>query len=257
VTEETEEKTRVTTIVQKPNAGEDAPKGGDCLVVIYTKEPTLLGKRFVLDTSPIRIGRGAENHIVLDGDSVSRRHAHLEQRGAIAWFAVDDGSTNGTYVNDEQIAREQIAHERRPHQGGPDHLQVPLGPGRRGAVPRRNLPDDHHRRSDAGARQALPARGAREGDHPRAAARARSLVRHVRHRPLQEDQRRPRAPGGRLRPEGARADRPGAHPPRRGVRALRRRGVCDRAAGDEPRRCAGARGRAPREGGAVALRLSE
>jgi two-component system cell cycle response regulator len=106
VTEETEEKTRVTTIVQKPNAGEDAPKGGDCLVVIYTKEPTLLGKRFVLDTSPIRIGRGAENHIVLDGDSVSRRHAHLEQR-SIAWWAVDDGSTNGTYVNDDQISREQ------------------------------------------------------------------------------------------------------------------------------------------------------
>ena len=106
MTEETEEKTRVTTIVQKPNGGEDAPKGGDCLVVIYTKEPTLLGKRFVLDTSPIRIGRGAENHIVLDGDSVSRRHAHLEQR-SIAWWAVDDGSTNGTYVNDDQISREQ------------------------------------------------------------------------------------------------------------------------------------------------------
>ncbi|MFO0737683.1 MAG: GGDEF domain-containing protein [Labilithrix sp.] len=73
--------------------------------MIYTKEPTLLGKRFVLDTTPIRVGRGAENHIVLDGDSVSRRHAHLEQRGAV-WWAVDDGSTNGTYVNDEQISRE-------------------------------------------------------------------------------------------------------------------------------------------------------
>jgi two-component system, cell cycle response regulator len=99
------EKTRVTTVVQKPLADEDRPKGGDCLVVIYTKEPTLLGKRFVLDTSPLRVGRGAENHIVLDGDSVSRRHAHFEERGT-AWFAVDDNSTNGTYVNDDQIARE-------------------------------------------------------------------------------------------------------------------------------------------------------
>ena len=101
---ESEEKTRVTTIVQKPVQTE-GPRGGDCLVVIYTKEPTLLGKRFVLDMSPIRVGRGAENHIVLEGDSVSRRHAHLEQRGGV-WYAVDDGSTNGTYVNDEQIARE-------------------------------------------------------------------------------------------------------------------------------------------------------
>src|SRR6185295_10150347 len=40
-----------------------------------------------------------------EGDSVSRKHAHLEQRGTI-WFAVDDNSTNGTYVNDDQIVRE-------------------------------------------------------------------------------------------------------------------------------------------------------
>jgi two-component system cell cycle response regulator len=66
------EKTRVTAIIQKPAGEGEGRKGGDCLVVIYTKEPTLLGKRFVLDTSPMRIGRGAENHIVLDGDSVSR-----------------------------------------------------------------------------------------------------------------------------------------------------------------------------------------
>src|SRR5206468_1374538 len=98
-----EEKTRVTAIVQKPlgNGGDGADKGNDCIVVIYTKEPTLLGKRFVLDVSPMRIGRGAENQIVLEGDSVSRRHAHLEQR-AQNWWAIDDGSTNGTYVNDEQ-----------------------------------------------------------------------------------------------------------------------------------------------------------
>ncbi len=99
---DTDEKTRVTTIVQKP-LDDDRPKGGDCLVVIYTKEPTLLGKRFVLDVSPFRVGRGAESQIVLEGDSVSRRHAHFEQRGQ-AWWAVDDGSTNGTYVNDDQIA---------------------------------------------------------------------------------------------------------------------------------------------------------
>ncbi|MFO0676632.1 MAG: GGDEF domain-containing protein [Polyangiaceae bacterium] len=102
---ESDEKTRVTTIVQKPLARDDGHRGTDCIVVIYTKEPTLLGKRFVLETSPMRIGRGGENHIVLEGDSVSRRHAHFEQR-ADKWFCVDDGSTNGTYVNDDQIARE-------------------------------------------------------------------------------------------------------------------------------------------------------
>jgi diguanylate cyclase (GGDEF)-like protein len=101
---EHDEKTRVTAIVQKPVVDE-TKAGNDCLVVIYTKEPTLLGKRFVLDQSPFRVGRGPENNIVLEGDSVSRRHAHFEQRGT-SWVAVDDNSTNGTYVNDDPISRE-------------------------------------------------------------------------------------------------------------------------------------------------------
>ncbi len=100
---DSEEKTRVTAV--GPPQGGDGERRNDCLVVIYTKEPTLLGKRFVLEHSPTRIGRGADNHIILDGDSVSRRHAHLERRDD-KWFVVDDGSTNGTYVNDEQISRE-------------------------------------------------------------------------------------------------------------------------------------------------------
>jgi two-component system cell cycle response regulator len=100
---EFDEKTRVTQVVQRPPVEEGT--GNDCLVVIYTKEPGLLGKRFVLDRNPLRVGRGADNHIVLEGDSVSRRHAHFERRGS-NWHVVDDGSTNGTYLNEEQIARE-------------------------------------------------------------------------------------------------------------------------------------------------------
>jgi diguanylate cyclase (GGDEF)-like protein len=98
-----DEKTRVTTVTQSTPGGE--PSGNDCVVVIYTKEPTLLGKRFVLDQPRVRVGRGADNHIVLEGDSVSRRHAYFERREA-RWFAVDDQSTNGTYVNEKQIPKE-------------------------------------------------------------------------------------------------------------------------------------------------------
>jgi two-component system, cell cycle response regulator len=105
VTADYDEKTRVTQVQQQPPA-DDSPSN-DCLVVIYTAEPGLLGKRFVLDKSPTRVGRGADSQIVLEGDSVSRRHAHLERRAG-AWYVVDDGSTNGTYVNEEQIAREQL-----------------------------------------------------------------------------------------------------------------------------------------------------
>lgn len=103
-----DEKTRVTQVVQPaPTDGSGAKATTDCLVVIYTKEPTLLGKRFVLDNSPTRVGRGGDNQIVLDGDSVSRRHAQFRQKGD-AWVVVDDGSTNGTYCNDEQITREVV-----------------------------------------------------------------------------------------------------------------------------------------------------
>ena len=121
---EFDEKTRVTQVVQRP-AQEEAT-GNDCVVVIYTKEPGLLGKRFVLDKNPIRIGRGADNQIVLEGDSVSRRHAHLERRNN-RWFAVDDGSTNGTYINEEQIAREQALNNSDRLKVGPTILKFLSG----------------------------------------------------------------------------------------------------------------------------------
>ncbi|HZO15788.1 MAG TPA: GGDEF domain-containing protein [Polyangiaceae bacterium] len=104
-----DEKTRVTQVVRPPGGagGDDDAARTDCLVVIYTKEPTLLGKRFVLDENPTRVGRGTDNQIVLDADSVSRRHAHFEARGK-NWLVSDDGSTNGTYCNDEQVLREVV-----------------------------------------------------------------------------------------------------------------------------------------------------
>jgi two-component system, cell cycle response regulator len=98
-----DEKTRVTTVVQPtPSTGEREGMGADCLVVIYTKEPTMMTKRFPLDVGVLRIGRGSENQIILEGDSVSRRHARVEMRGD-EWYVVDENSTNGTFVNDEQI----------------------------------------------------------------------------------------------------------------------------------------------------------
>ena len=100
-----DEKTRVTQVIQGKPEDEPVETGNDCLVIIYTKEPTLLGKRFVLETATVRVGRGADNSIVLEGDSVSRQHAHFERRNG-HWFVVDNGSTNGTYVNEKQIVGE-------------------------------------------------------------------------------------------------------------------------------------------------------
>jgi len=96
-----DEETRVTQVTQG-RAEEDESRGTDCLVVIYSKEQALLGRRYALDGEPVSVGRGVDNAIVLEGDSVSRQHAHF-QRGAGSWLVIDDGSTNGTYVNDRQI----------------------------------------------------------------------------------------------------------------------------------------------------------
>lgn len=121
---EFDEKTRVTQVVQRPMPEESS--SNDCVVVIYTKEPGLLGKRFVLDKNKIGIGRGADNVIVLEGDSVSRRHAQIERRSN-RWYIVDNGSTNGTYLNEEQIVREAPLNNSDRLKVGPTILKFLSG----------------------------------------------------------------------------------------------------------------------------------
>jgi diguanylate cyclase (GGDEF)-like protein len=67
---------------------------------------TRLGHRLVLGDAPIDIGRGSGAALILDADSVSRKHARIERFGG-GHKIVDQGSTNGTYVNGQRI-KEQI-----------------------------------------------------------------------------------------------------------------------------------------------------
>jgi len=89
-------KTRVTTLEEL----KVKRKGDDCLVVIYAPIESELGKRNILQKEVTSIGRDRDNDIVLDSDSVSRRHAKLEHRDG-HFYVVDLDSTNGTFVNDE------------------------------------------------------------------------------------------------------------------------------------------------------------
>ena len=73
----------------------------DCLVVIRSQDPALRGKRFDLDKDVIKIGRSANNDIVLDGDSISRRHAHLKRRAG-TWMSVPRSS---------QVSRRRLPRE--------------------------------------------------------------------------------------------------------------------------------------------------
>ena len=89
-------KTRVTTLEEL----KVKRKGDDCLVVIYAPLQSELGKRHILQKDVTSIGRDRDNDIVLDSDSVSRRHAKLEHREGY-FYVIDLDSTNGTVVNDE------------------------------------------------------------------------------------------------------------------------------------------------------------
>jgi two-component system cell cycle response regulator len=65
-----------------------------------------LGHRLVLGDTPIDVGRGSAAGLILDADSVSRKHARIERFGG-GHKLIDLGSTNGTYVNGVRV-KEQI-----------------------------------------------------------------------------------------------------------------------------------------------------
>ena len=70
--------------------------------LILVLSGTRLGHRLVLGDAPIDVGRGSAAGLILDADSVSRKHARIERFGG-GHRIVDLGSTNGTYVNGVKI----------------------------------------------------------------------------------------------------------------------------------------------------------
>jgi len=74
------------------------------LILVLTG--TRLGHRLVLGDQAIDIGRGSGAGLILDADSVSRKHARIERFGG-GHKIVDQGSTNGTYVNGVRV-KEQL-----------------------------------------------------------------------------------------------------------------------------------------------------
>jgi diguanylate cyclase (GGDEF)-like protein len=67
-----------------------------------------MGQRFTLDGDGLIIGRGSDCDIVVDLDSVSRRHAQIERKGGEI-HVNDLNSTNGTYVNENQVEDQALS----------------------------------------------------------------------------------------------------------------------------------------------------
>jgi two-component system, cell cycle response regulator len=90
--------TKISTITVGKAANRDC-----CLVQIHGPE---LGKKYVLEDLEYTLGRDEGNHIVVDLDNVSRRHARILVRQG-RMFVEDLGSTNGTYLNDQEVRQPQ------------------------------------------------------------------------------------------------------------------------------------------------------
>ena len=88
-----------TTRVTSVHSISDDLEGTDCVVQIYGAN---LGRKYDLYDAVTTFGRDPSNTIVLDTDSVSRRHCIVELCDA-GRLLRDLESTNGTYLNDIQI----------------------------------------------------------------------------------------------------------------------------------------------------------
>src|SRR5215208_3364177 len=70
-----------------------------CLIII---RGTPQGKRYELNKPQMFIGRDANAEISVNDQNVSRKHAEVIKDGGAVQLR-DNGSTNGTFVNDKAI----------------------------------------------------------------------------------------------------------------------------------------------------------
>lgn len=72
---------------------------------LVVRSGSLKGQRLAIRTPVVNIGRADYNDLVLPDESVSTTHAKLQRREGV-WVLVDLDSTNGTFVDGEQIKGE-------------------------------------------------------------------------------------------------------------------------------------------------------
>ena len=115
-----------TITIAKVDVLQDAPGPSDDVVVsvadlshesasLVVRNGPQAGAALSLAATVTRLGRHPDSEISLDDITVSRRHAEIE-RTATGYVVRDDGSLNGTYVNQQRIDEAVL------HQG--DELQV-------------------------------------------------------------------------------------------------------------------------------------
>lgn len=97
-----------------------------------------VGKRLMVDQSPVTFGRESDNTVVLDLPTTSRRHGELRVEGG-QWLLINH-SPNGTRLNGKAVRKPRVLPQRAEIAIGDDlvmHIQVQAslaGPGREGGA---------------------------------------------------------------------------------------------------------------------------
>jgi phosphoserine phosphatase RsbU/P len=73
------------------------------MAALVTIQGPTVGQRFPLTRECVEIGRQGNSDIYLESLAVSRQHARLVRQNNF-WFVEDAGSSNGTYVNGENVS---------------------------------------------------------------------------------------------------------------------------------------------------------
>ena len=99
----------LATLLPKVKAAAAAPLHGLTAVLYDVYDPADI-KRHEIGDKPVVIGRvsgtdPAMDYVVVDERTVGRWHATIERRGQTFWLR-DEGSVNGTFVNDQRISGE-------------------------------------------------------------------------------------------------------------------------------------------------------
>lgn len=89
-----------TLYMQSDDSSNDEQQQASAKLVLKSEEET---QEFPLDKAEIYIGRSQNNDIVLSNDKLtSRRHAIIKSENGV-FQIVDLGSSNGTFVNDQEV----------------------------------------------------------------------------------------------------------------------------------------------------------
>lgn len=115
------------TVVLSPNDLPNRAEPGvtDTSALIGVTSP-FTDRRFPVQPERARVGRGAENDVVVDERDVSLEHARIVRTGG-EWRVVDLRSTNGTFVNGKRVNQSVLQYGDQVAFGPASFIFAPSG----------------------------------------------------------------------------------------------------------------------------------